>query len=88
MLHVQPGDRIRLLTMTNDPAPIPAGEQGTVEEIVAHTTGHTTWHQIFVAWNCGRSLMLVSPPDEFEIISPRTATAAENVPQPTGSNRN
>jgi hypothetical protein len=56
--------------MNDDPDPIPTGELGTVEGVVHHTNGRTTWRQIFVAWDCGRSLILVSPPDEYEIISP------------------
>ena len=27
-----------------------------------------TWLQIEVAWDNGRTLMLVSPPDQFEIV--------------------
>lgn len=66
VLH--PGDRIRLIAMPNDPAPILVGQIGTVIRVVRHGGGKGTWHQIDVAWDNGRTLMLVSPPDEFEIV--------------------
>ena len=58
------GDRIRLIRMVDDPDPIPAGTTGTVTEIHIHSD----WTQIEVSWDNGRMLMLVSPPDKFEII--------------------
>ncbi len=58
------GDRIRLVNMVDDPDPIPVGTIGTVTEIHIHSG----WTQIEVSWESGRTLMLVSPPDEFEII--------------------
>ena len=58
------GDRIRLIQMGNDPDPIPAGTIGSVTEIHIHSD----WTQIEVSWENGRKLMLVSPPDMFEII--------------------
>ena len=58
------GDRIRLIQMVNDPDPIPAGTIGSVTEIHIHSD----WTQIEVSWENGRSLMLASPPEMFEII--------------------
>ena len=58
------GDRIRLISMTHDPDPIPAGAMGLVIEIHIHSS----WTQLEVSWENGRKLMLVSPPDKFEII--------------------
>ena len=58
------GDRIRIVHMVDDPDPVPAGTVGTVTEIHIHSD----WTQIEVAWENGRRLMLVSPPDKFEII--------------------
>ena len=63
----QPGDRIRLVAMHDDPDPIPTGQLGTVVGVRSHA-GKPPWHQIDVAWDSGRTLMLVSPPDRFEII--------------------
>tara|TARA_Y100000310_G_scaffold275757_2_gene292465 strand:+ start:1604 stop:1834 length:231 start_codon:yes stop_codon:yes gene_type:complete len=62
------GDRIRLLTMHDDPDPVPKGEVGTVVGVARHGGGNSTWHQIDVAWDNGRTLMLVVPPDRFEMV--------------------
>ena len=61
----QPGDRIRLVAMPDDPDPIPAGTTGTV----AAVRPHGTWAQVDVDWDNGRKLMLVVPPDQFEVLS-------------------
>ncbi|MCA9222981.1 MAG: DUF4314 domain-containing protein [Planctomycetales bacterium] len=63
----KPGDRIRLVAMRDDPDPIQVGALGMVVRVARHG-GREVWHQIDVAWDNGRSLMLVSPPDEFEIV--------------------
>lgn len=65
----QQGDRIRLLRMQDDPDPIAPGATGTVVSASRHGFGKDAWIQIDISWDNGRSLMLVSPPDEFEIIS-------------------
>jgi hypothetical protein len=62
------GDRIRLLAMLDDPAPIQVGQLGTVVSVSRHGDGKDTWHQIDVAWDNGRTLMVVSPPDRFELV--------------------
>ena len=64
----QRGDRIRLLAMHDDPDPIQVGQVGTVVRVGRHGGGKDVWHQIDVAWDNGRTLMLVSPPDRFEIV--------------------
>jgi hypothetical protein len=64
----KPRDRIRLVAMQDDPDPIRPGSLGTVVRIARHGGGRDAWHQIDVAWDNGRTLMLVSPPDEFEIV--------------------
>lgn len=63
------GDRIRLLAMQDDPDPIQTGQNGTVVSVARHGGGQDAWFQIDVSWDNGRTLMLVSPPDAFEIIS-------------------
>ena len=63
-----PGDRIRLLAMYDDPNPILAGQLGTVVSVARHGSGQAEWLQLDVAWDNGRTLMLVSPPDVFEVI--------------------
>lgn len=59
------GDRIELIAMPNDPAPIPAGTRGTV--VMAPTWFQNNW-QICVKWEVKRSLNLCSPPDLFRVL--------------------
>jgi hypothetical protein len=59
----RPGDRIRLLSMPNDPDPIPAGSTGTV---ISVTTG--PFAQIEVNWDNGRTLALIPSVDQYDII--------------------
>lgn len=56
----EPGDRIRVDLMPNDPDPIPPGTAGTVES-VDHLF-ENSW-QVRVNWDIKRSLSLVIPPD-------------------------
>ncbi len=62
------GDRIRLVAMQDDPDPIAVGQTGTVAGVNLHNAGNDGWIQIDVSWDNGRTLMLVSPPDTFEIM--------------------
>ena len=64
------GDRIRLIAMPDEPDPVPAGTLGTVLGVCSFD-GPDAFHQIDVAWDNGRTLMLVTPPDRFEILSDR-----------------
>jgi len=68
------GDRIRLVSMHDDPDPVQVGQVGTVVSVSRHGGGKDAWHQIDVAWDNGRTLMLVSPPDRFAILEPQTDT--------------
>lgn len=67
--QLKAGDRVRLVSMTDDPDPIPAGTTGTVVGVYPQTD----WMQVDVDWDSGRSLMLSIPPDVVERIGPRTA---------------
>ena len=58
------GDRIRLISMTDDPVPIPAGALGTIVGIYPQRG----WTQVDVNWDSGRSLMLTIPPDRIELL--------------------
>jgi hypothetical protein len=58
------GDRIRLIDMPDDPSPIEPGAEGLVVGVVDMHPNY----QIWVKWDSGRSLALVTPPDTFEII--------------------
>lgn len=64
----KPGDRIRLIAMPDDPDPILPGTNGTVVSVQKIDHGRDAWHQIDVAWDNGRSLMLTLPPDQFSIL--------------------
>lgn len=55
------GDRIELVSMPNDPNPLPAGTRGTVED--SHHVGMLGFTQVSVAWDNGSRLMLSIPPD-------------------------
>ncbi|TWT65481.1 DUF4314 domain-containing protein [Crateriforma conspicua] len=59
---IKHGDRIRLVSMTDDPKPIAAGTTGTVVNIYLHDD----WTQVDVDWDNGRSLMLSIRPDVVE----------------------
>ena len=59
------GKRIKLLSMPNDPDPIPIGSEGLVE-MVGSAFDNTT--QIFVKWDNGRSLILLGGLDEFQVL--------------------
>jgi len=64
MTSVKAGDRIRLIEMSDDPDPIPAGSEGVV---VAVTEGPLA--QIEVRWiGIKRSLALIPGVDRFEIV--------------------
>lgn len=57
------GDRVKLLHMPDDPDPVPVGTCGTVTFINHFPHGHDVRVQIGVAWDNGRSLSCLCPPD-------------------------
>jgi len=61
------GDRIELISMPEDPHPIPVGTTGTVEDCVPMRIGNSQW-QIWIKWDNGRTLSLAVPPDKYRII--------------------
>jgi hypothetical protein len=50
--------------MPDDPDPIPPGTTGTVTAV----RQNGTWAQVDVNWDNGRTLMLVVPPDQVEVL--------------------
>ncbi|KAA5541501.1 DUF4314 domain-containing protein [Roseiconus nitratireducens] len=66
------GDRVRLVSMTDDPDPIPAGTTGTVAGVYPQNG----WTQVDVDWDTGRSLMLSIPPDVVVLIDGMPTTQA------------
>lgn len=75
MTDVRPGDRIRLIEMPNDPAPIEAGAEG----VVGHVKDFGGTRQVSVKWDNSRTLSLVVPPDRFDVVG------HEAIPEPWAS---
>lgn len=65
------GDRIELVSMPEDPDPIPAGSRGTVDEVVPVNWPGRDFTQLWVTWDDGRSLIPCVPPDVVRVLSPR-----------------
>jgi hypothetical protein len=59
------GKRIRLLSMSDEPNPIPVGIEGVVDGVMFD---RGQW-QLDVKWDNGRSLMLIYPHDKFEVLT-------------------
>lgn len=62
------GDRIRLIDMPNDPDPIPAGTEGTVEAVTDLHFRDKPEYQLIVKWDNGRRLSCICPPDLVELV--------------------
>jgi len=63
-----PGDRIRLIKMTDDPNPIEPNTTGTVKKVsTVYMFGED---HLDVQWDNGRTLSLLVGTDEFEVIEP------------------
>lgn len=62
---VKVGDRIELVSMTDDPDPIAPGTRGTVDYV--NEVGED-WTQISVNWDNGRRLSLSVPPDRYRVL--------------------
>lgn len=60
----QKGARIKLVSMPNDPSPIPVGSLGTVTgcQDISFMGWPRLW-QVYVSWDSGRSLSMLVPPD-------------------------
>jgi hypothetical protein len=70
MVNLNPGDRIELVRMTNDPCPIQSGTKGTVQFVGPplpdwSSTAAQDFQQVAVKWDNGRTLSLVVPPDTY-----------------------
>jgi hypothetical protein len=60
------GDRVRLISMPDDPCPIETGDTGEVVFLARGVHPGTT--QIGVRWDSGRTLNMIHPVDTFEVI--------------------
>jgi len=61
---IRKGDRIRLLSMPDDPDPIPVGSTGTIVSVTEGPLG-----QVHVKWDdSNRTLALIPGVDRFEVV--------------------
>lgn len=62
------GKRIRLVSMTEDPDPVPSGSEGT---IIGYFVFDANKYQLSIDWDTDvkRSLCLVCPPDVYEVLT-------------------
>jgi hypothetical protein len=75
---IRKGARIRLLSMPEDPDPIPVGSTGTIESVTEGPLG-----QVQVRWDDShRTLSLIPGVDRFEIIEPGPETGEPAGPTP------
>lgn len=74
--NFKPGDRVRLLSMVDDPDPISAGMAGTVLKPYPQRD----LLQLDVAWDNGRSLMLCIPPDRVEHLDASDSQTTHSTP--------
>lgn len=65
-IRLKKGDRIRLVSMPQDPNPISVGSLGTVVAV----RDQREWTQVDVDWDNGRTLMLTIPDDCVSIVEP------------------
>jgi len=70
-------ERVELVEMLDDPAPIPPGTKGTVRKVRKFLHRGSAWFQIDVDWDNQRTLACVVPPDKLVSLQrPRERAAA------------
>ena len=58
------GDRVYLVAMPSDPAPVPVGMKGTVAfDSATIDLGDGPWEQVPIQWDNGSTLSACIPPD-------------------------
>lgn len=66
---IQVGDKVRLLHMGEDPDPIPVGTTGRVKMVTDISFMRPNKEvQLVIAWDNGRSLSCICPPDLVEVL--------------------
>ena len=60
------GQTVELISMENDPDPIPSGTKGKITKV--NPTPFDGEIQLCVDWENGRKLMLIYPVDKFKIV--------------------
>lgn len=68
---LRPTDRVRLIHMGPDPDPVPAGSEGSVLQTTDLSHLEPGQVQVSIAWDCGRALAAVCPPDRLERLPAR-----------------
>lgn len=71
-LNYPPGTRLELISMGNDPDPVPPGTRGTVE--LVNCLG-----DIEVKWDNGRSLSLIPGEDSFRKLTMEELEVEQNL---------
>lgn len=71
-LNYPPGTRLELISMGNDPDPVPPGTRGTVE--LVNCIG-----DIEVKWDNGRSLSLIPSEDSFRKLTMEELEAEQDM---------
>lgn len=61
MSTLEPGTRIELISMPQEPHPVPSGSRGTVRTSNAY--------QVWVTWDNGRGLALLPDVDDFRVLT-------------------
>lgn len=70
------GDRVELVAMPADPDPVPPGTRGTIRRASVHRWTTGTFVQYDVAWDNGRTLAAIDPPDTLRLVPPEVDGAA------------
>lgn len=68
MSEIGTGDRVRLVRMPDDPDPVPVGTCGVVRGVYEVRAGHGTFLAYDIDWDVDRTLAVVVPPDELEVV--------------------
>lgn len=71
-LNYPPGARLELISMGNDPNPVPPGTRGTVE--LVNSLGN-----IEMKWDNGRSLSLIPGEDSFRKLTMEELAAEQDL---------
>lgn len=79
--EVREGDRIRLVSMPNDPDPVPVGSTATVTGVVCNSQSQPQhMDQIQVVWDNGRTLNLAPVCDRYELDDTPIIQEEEDMP--------
>ena len=71
-LNYPPGTRLELVSMGNDPDPVPPGTRGTVEQV-------NCLGDVEVKWDNGRSLSLIPGEDSFRKLTMEELAAEQQM---------